>query len=65
MLNGDNPFDTAHEAQTAHFKISGTLATLLHFLTLQTLLGFKQEKTHPAFLNLFPVIQRAKAEKFL
>ena len=42
MLNGAKPFDPVHEAQTAHFKISETLATLLHLLDLQILLGFKQ-----------------------
>ena len=44
MLNGAIHFDTAHEAQTAHFKTSGTLATLVHLLDLQIFLGFKQEK---------------------
>ena len=34
MLNRANPFDTAHEAQTAHFKTSGTLATLVHLYLL-------------------------------
>ena len=43
MLNGANPFDSAHEAQMAHFKTSGIPGTLLHFLVLKTLLGFKQE----------------------
>ena len=44
MLKGANPFDTAHEVQTAHFKTSGTLAILVHLLDLQIFLGFKQEK---------------------
>ena len=40
MLNEAKPFYTAHEAQTAHLKISGTLTTLFHLLDLQLLLGF-------------------------
>ena len=52
MLNGANPFDTAHEAQMAQIKISGKLATLLHILVLQKLLGFKQEK-HILAVSIF------------
>ena len=44
MLNRANPFDTAHDAQTKHFKTSGTLATFVHILDLQIFLGLKNEK---------------------
>ena len=52
MLNCANPFDATYEAQTAHFKISGTLVTLVHLLDLQTFFGFKHEK-HILPLSIF------------
>ena len=57
MLNDTNPFDSAHEAQMAHFKISGTIDSFAHILDLQIFFGFKHEK-HT--LPLFNFTQRSK-----
>ena len=43
MLNGARPFDIGHEAKMAHIKTLEMLLTLLHFLTLHTVLYLKQE----------------------
>ena len=43
ILNAAKPFDSAQDAQIAHFRSSGTPLTLKHFFPFHTVFGFKHE----------------------
>ena len=51
-LNGDNPFDSAQDARTAHFRTSGTLPVFKHFLPLHTVIDLRQV-LHILFFSIF------------